>query len=358
MKKYLIVLAAAVIALASCGDKKAPYTSIKFKSNEIMLAVGGSTKLQVLYEPTTLDAPTCEWASSNAAVATVDETGTVTGVALGEANITAKVGELSAVCKVSVVDPYDMIEWGGWTLWNLDKETILSKDTVIRTLSSGQQVKCVMIPATYRVWDSDITFDDTEGSLSGAGLCINAEGTALLITDDLGKGPNYYYLGLSTLYFVDPAKYNPTDTTFAGCCPAGKITGTAEQHFAWLNDESGTAPQAFTGTFISAVDWDNQKYLSYMEGFAGVGVFAGDYNEAYYKFNASWFQGDQAYGLLFVQNAEGEWEPKQPYEWAPLKEYYYEYLPEEAPKYTVKEYRAPKQDLSTFARPKDVFSHE
>ena len=66
MKKYLIVLAAALVALASCtpsGGNK--YTSIRFKSTEIDLAEGAKTTLNVLYEPTTLEAPVCEWSSSN-----------------------------------------------------------------------------------------------------------------------------------------------------------------------------------------------------------------------------------------------------------------------------------------------------
>ena len=359
MKKYLIMLAAVLVLFASC-DKKSKYTSIRFKSTEITIAQGGTAKLQVLYEPADLAAPECTWASSNTAVATVDETGGVTGVAVGTANITAKTGDLETVCKVTVVDPYEVIEWGGWALFDLDKETILSKDTVLRTLSTGQQVKCVMIPATYYVWDTDITIN-AEGSLEGAGALIQAEGTALLITDALdAKGPNFYYLGYPYLSFVDPAKYNPTDTTYAYCCPAGKITGTAEQHLAWLEDESGTAPAAFTGNYLNIVDFDAQKYLSLFAGLAGGGVFAGDETYTQYKFYASWFQGnDQAYGLVFVQNEEEKWEPKQPAEWAPLKEYYYENLEApEAPKYTAKEFVAPKQDVRKFARPTDVMSHK
>lgn len=358
MKKYLIMLAAVLVLFASCGDKKSKYTSIRFKSTEMTIAQGGTAKLQVLYEPADLDAPECTWASSNTAVATVDETGGVTGVAVGTANITAKTGDLETVCKVTVVDPYEVIEWGGWALFDLDKETILSKDTVLRTLSTGQQVKCVMIPALYYVWDTDITMN-AEGSLEGAGALIEAEGTALLITDDLGKGPNYYFLGYPYLSFVDPAKYNPTDTTYAYCCPAGKITGTAEQHYAYLDDESGTAPAAFSGTKIAIVDFDAGKYLSWMAGLAGGGVFAGDESYTQYKFNAAWFQGEQAYGLALVQNEEGEYDFKTPYEWAPLKDYYYENLEApEAPKYTAKEFVAPKQDVRKFARPTNVMSHK
>lgn len=101
MKKYLIVLATALVALAGCkgGDESSKYTSIRFKDTAINLAVGETKKLNVLYEPTTLEPPTCEWSSSNEAVATVDN-GTVTAVAAGTAQITAKNGDLTAVCAV------------------------------------------------------------------------------------------------------------------------------------------------------------------------------------------------------------------------------------------------------------------
>lgn len=357
MKKYLIILAAVLVGLASCNNGANKYTSISFKYSEVYLGLGYSDKLQVLYQPTSLEYPKCEWSSSNANVVKVDQTGTIEGLALGEANITAKVGDLTAVCKVTVKDPYELIEWGGWALFDLDKETILSKDTVKLTISTGEEVSCVQIPATYYVWDNGIYMDD-EGYLNGAGYVIEAEGTALLITDDLGKGPNYYYLGTSYLSFVDPAKYNPADTAFAYCCPAGKITGTAAEHLTWLNDTTEKAPAAFVGSRIATVDFDSGKYIDYMAGLAGVGTFAGDETSTLYKAYENFFTGNCLYGLTWVENDEGKWEPKEPAEWAELKEVYFEYLGEEAPKYTAKEFVAPKQDIRKFIRETNVLTRK
>ena len=109
MKKYLIVLAAAVVALASCNKGSegggSEYTKLAFKETSITLAVDESAKLNqdLTWEPSSLVAPTCEWASSDTAVATVNQNGLVTAVAAGEANITAKHGDLTAVCKVTVM---------------------------------------------------------------------------------------------------------------------------------------------------------------------------------------------------------------------------------------------------------------
>lgn len=356
MKKYLIVLAAAVFALASCNKDAVKYTRIAFEEPTITIGEGSVQKLQLIWEPNTIkEAPVCVWASSDTTKVIVDQSGNIGAVAIGEANITATFGEgesaLKAVCKVIVKDPLDIIVWGGWSLWDLDKETILSTDTILKTLSSGEEVKCVMIPASYKIWDNGI-YLGSDYYLHGAGYSIDVEGTALLITDDLGQGPNYYYLGVSRLELVPASTFNWNDTAFANCAMAGAL-GDAATHFEWLDDTLGVVEQQFTGK-IAAIDFENGKYLDFMSGIAGTGVFVGDEDYTLYKFNASWFEEPQMYGLLSLEDYS---DFVQPYTWAPQIAKYYELLDEEeAPKYTVKEFKAPKQDLSKFTRTKDVFS--
>lgn len=367
MKKYLIVLAAAVVALASCkpvSESGSKYTKISFKESALELAIGETAKLKVLYEPTTLDAPACKWASSNADAVTVDQNGNIAAVGLGEANITATYGEgesaLKAVCKVTVKDPLDMLVWGGWSLWNIDKSTILSKDTVKRTLQSGQEVSCVMVPATYKIWSDGLYLDVDH--LAGAGYIADLEGTALLITDDLGKGPNYYYLGASRLDIIPSSKMNWNDTTYANCAIAGAL-GTADAHMAWVKDTTETLEPAFTGR-IWGVDYDAQEFIDPFAGLIGQGTFVGDETATLYKSYVYWFQEPQIWGLVVEEAVDPEtgetgYQFKQPYEWAPLKEAkYYELLQleEEAPKaYTVKEFVAKKENK--IARP-DVLTHK
>jgi uncharacterized protein YjdB len=128
MKKKIIVLAATAIimavALAGCGVK---ITNIAVPESA-MVEKGESITLPVVYG--TDDAPavtpetaatgesaetdeklakaasklTVEWTSSDESVATVDETGTVTAVAAGEAEITAAVKdtEMQDVCAITV----------------------------------------------------------------------------------------------------------------------------------------------------------------------------------------------------------------------------------------------------------------
>ncbi len=129
MKKKIIVLAATAIimavALAGCGVK---ITNIAVPESA-MVEKGESVTLPVVYG--TDDAPavtpetaatgesaatdekvakaaeklTIEWTSSDESVATVDETGTVTAVAAGEANVTASVkdADIAASTHIKVV---------------------------------------------------------------------------------------------------------------------------------------------------------------------------------------------------------------------------------------------------------------
>ena len=326
MKKYLIVLAAAVVALASCGNQGGnAYTKISFKESAIDLAIGYSDKLVVLYEPTTLEPPTCEWSSSAPEIVSV-ENGVITGLKEGTANITAKVGDLSAVCKVTTKDPMEMIEWAGASWWSSVDHTPLTTDTIEVTLTSGKVVHCVPSATNFWIWSEGIYYDDEEG-LMGAGYAMYGQGMGLLITEDLGKGENYYILGgTNPIIFTD--NMNWTDSAYLWCAATGKITGTAEENWAYWNDQEGTVPAAWSGTEVFAINFETQKYIDGLAGFAAPGIFQGDETFAYYKANINFFTGDCGYGLLWVEDAEGSWSPKQPLEWAPLKGYYYENLPQ------------------------------
>ena len=92
--KKLLIFAMAVLTLAACNKKDDPQpTKLTLNESEISVAVAATFQLTANMEVT--------WASSNEAVATV-EAGLVKGIAAGEANITAKAGDQTAVCKVTV----------------------------------------------------------------------------------------------------------------------------------------------------------------------------------------------------------------------------------------------------------------
>ncbi|MDE6724549.1 MAG: Ig-like domain-containing protein, partial [Ruminiclostridium sp.] len=98
---------------ATAGDVSAeceitvtvPVTSVTLNKNELSLEKGESATLTATVIPDDADDKTVTWTSSATAVATVDENGKVTAVGGGKAVITAKAGDKSATCEVTVTVP-------------------------------------------------------------------------------------------------------------------------------------------------------------------------------------------------------------------------------------------------------------
>ena len=92
-KFFAVALAALTLGFVACKDKEPQADKLSLNKTEVTIAVGETAQLTANLDVT--------WASSNEAVATVDA-GLVKGIAAGEANITAKAGDQTAVCKVTV----------------------------------------------------------------------------------------------------------------------------------------------------------------------------------------------------------------------------------------------------------------
>ena len=102
---------------AKAGDKTATckvtvkaavvaVTSVKLDKTELALTVGdAAVQLKATVAPDNATDKTVTWSSDKTSVATVDATGKVTAVAEGEATITAKAGDKTATCKVTVTAP-------------------------------------------------------------------------------------------------------------------------------------------------------------------------------------------------------------------------------------------------------------
>ena len=345
MKKYLVVFAALALVFAGCKDPNnnptSEYTKIAFKDASVSISPEEQLKLTLVWEPTSLEAPVCEWSTSDANVVTV-KNGVITGVAAGEAKITAKLGDLTAVCNVTVKSLQDMLEWAGWTIWNFDSEQPLC-DPVDIELKIGT-VKCVMYPANAYVWDTNITpvyeGKDMTG-LSGEGFVLEVMNMPIYVIDE-GEYKGYY-VGSSYLSIVDPAKFNPNDTAFAYCAPAGKL-GDAAKWYDMLTNEESTYEysEAFTGTELSIIDWDNSKRY-YWFGLGGTGIYAGDETEVYYRSNVTWFENQ--YGLKLNEAGDGF---VQPAVWGEMTEKYYEKLPDQAAKKELKPMKMMRREMPKF----------
>ena len=79
--------------------------SISLDKENITLEEEGSTTLVATVKPDDATDKTVVWSSSNTSIATVDQSGKVTAVKEGFTTITAKAGEQSATCQVTVKKP-------------------------------------------------------------------------------------------------------------------------------------------------------------------------------------------------------------------------------------------------------------
>ncbi len=116
-----VVLALALVAFAACDNEPETVaaTGISLDKTTASVAVGGTVTITATVTPEdSTDAVT--WTSDDEDVATV-KGGVVTGVAAGEATITAKAGDKTASCEVTVTPaPATDVAVSGITL---DKET-------------------------------------------------------------------------------------------------------------------------------------------------------------------------------------------------------------------------------------------
>ena len=96
MKKNLFLAAAALLLVLTGCEKKSETTNYSISPNPASVEVGKTVQLSLS------PAATAVWTSKNEAVATVDNNGLVTGVAVGQAVVTATVGDLSASAIVNV----------------------------------------------------------------------------------------------------------------------------------------------------------------------------------------------------------------------------------------------------------------
>ena len=101
MKKIVILFLTLVLCFSffACGKQ---VESIVLDKTEISIRVEESYDLSFEIIPEDIENPKITWTSSDSTIAIVDETGKITGVAEGTAEITAKSGKTTATCSVKV----------------------------------------------------------------------------------------------------------------------------------------------------------------------------------------------------------------------------------------------------------------
>ena len=214
LKLFCTALAAAFV-LTACGPK---LTAVSLPQTPLEIATGETATAETSY---TYDGETPEnaqpevvYTSSDESVATVDANGVITGVAEGEATITATVGDLSASRTVSVIIPVETLTAEDVSLHLADGAaplvytvtpehftgnlTFASADESIVTVDAAGQVTPVAVgdttvtvtapnglaaTAAVHVWDGPKALTLTPGKTEIA----TGNGTQIAVADEAGN---------------------------------------------------------------------------------------------------------------------------------------------------------------------------
>lgn len=218
MKKGLLAVAVALICAMICafglvacdndgtpnengGAQTVAVEGVTLNKTELTLEIGGEETLIATVVPENVTNKTVTWSSDNTAVATV-ENGKVTAIAAGSATITAKAGDKTAACSVtvnaSVTYTVTEEEWnaalylryknvtftGTVSGLNGDMTLKLTEDGSLHQISSGDMS-----------WGEHIYQVNDDGTVSyfvktQAGWAAGEEGTGYDSLEDYEKG-NY-----------------------------------------------------------------------------------------------------------------------------------------------------------------------
>ena len=191
MKKMLRIAAALAALLAmtnfiGCkndddddGDETVAVTEVKITSTVKEVTAGETITLEATVSPENATDKTVTWTSSDTAIATVDSTGKVTGVAAGTATITAKAGEKTAAVDVTVKAA---ATGGGETTTIAVTEVKITSTVTEVTAGETITLKAEVLPAdatdktvTWSSSDTAIATVDSTGKVTGV-----AAGTATI----------------------------------------------------------------------------------------------------------------------------------------------------------------------------------
>ena len=168
--KKLILLSLAALALTACGDsdwlgdgnvyyKPKELTLSKSSLNELI--IGETRRLYASFDPAETTDGEILWSSSDDAVATIDENGSVHATGLGEAVITARSAahpEIEATCAVSVT-----VESGIRVYDLLLDQPVDGRITFVRNSTGNRDYYFEVF--VHDTFDKSVTFETTNGEV-------------------------------------------------------------------------------------------------------------------------------------------------------------------------------------------------
>jgi len=134
-------------------ESKVEVTSITLNKNSLALKAGESETLVATVLPVNATDKTVSWTSSNPSVATVNNAGKVTAVLNGSATITARAGNASAICTVTVSE----------TIIEVTSVT-LNKSSLTLRVSESETLVATVLPGNAT--DKTVTWTSSDSSIA------------------------------------------------------------------------------------------------------------------------------------------------------------------------------------------------
>ena len=189
-------------------------TNIIINKSELILYIGDNETLTATIEPIEAAGQAVTWKSSNETIATVDANGKVTAVYVGEAAITATVGDKTAICEVQVRKPAT-VEASGST--NISFTTDQDKFTLTAVVKAEGNV----LTPTENSWKWSVANEDVvervtlrskavSYSTSRQAFTIKGTGTTTITAtydDGTYRGSEEFKVSISKPTPPDPISY-------------------------------------------------------------------------------------------------------------------------------------------------------
>ena len=237
-----------------------PLTGISLNKRELEVLKGSGETLTVKAEPeNTTDDATVTWSTDDAKVATVNRYGRVTGIAQGSTTITAKVGDFTETCKVTVKEiPLTGITFESYTSYSCVKDYQFPKVAKIPANSTDS------VKYTYSSSDENIATVDSRGR-----VYCKTYGQVTITATETNSG----YTAQSVMNIVE--KVNKTTEITLNKSKLTLGVGKEGSLTAELSPTNATDPIVWTSSDDSVAAVTDGKVTAVAEGTAEITAISG-----------------------------------------------------------------------------------